>query len=215
MRPKLTLALFCVSLGLFCIITLVIFNSDLVLALDEAVYRGVAPWVSPTWIHLSETISYLGQGNFLITLAVLFSIYFMVRGWVKEGLWYFAVILIGIEGNAVLKILFSRERPHAFNPDGILYSYAYPSGHTLGAFVTYLMTAWFVVKIHENFPFKGTLILSSLLMAGLVGFTRVTLGVHWASDVVGGSFLGLAWVFLNFFWLASFKFFTRPKLPRD
>tara|TARA_R100000306_G_scaffold62518_2_gene71756 strand:- start:51329 stop:52747 length:1419 start_codon:yes stop_codon:yes gene_type:complete len=81
-----------------------------------------------------------------------------------------------------LKALFGVLRPElAYLPANA----AYPSGHTSGAVYTYTVLAMIFARRHRWMSL-------CLALATLVGTSRLLLGVHWFSDIVGGSLLGLA-----------------------
>ena len=116
------------------------------------------------------------------------------RRWWTAG-WVATAVLLVAPVNALLKQLVGRDRPQ-FAQGGAEYtSLAYPSGHAMGVaalVTTGLLLAW---------PALGRAARRWWLAAGvalcvLVGLTRLWLGVHWLSDVVGGEAFGAGWVLL-------------------
>ncbi len=91
-----------------------------------------------------------------------------------------------------VKLIVERARPetvaseHFFGPD----SFAFPSGHVVRAVALIAVLAWLLAPPGRRLR----LALMGGLIAGLVmGFARVSLGVHWPTDAIGGLLLGLAW----------------------
>ena len=88
----------------------------------------------------------------------------------------------------VLKHTINRDRPLVTYPDIDAYEterhYSFPSGHTSNAFVT-------ATSLSMNFR-KWYVVLPSFVWAGAVGYSRMHLGVHYPSDVVGGAVVGIA-----------------------
>ena len=128
---------------------------------------------------------------FLPVLAVLVA----RRRWWTAG-WVAAAVLLIAPLNGLLKELIGRERPQ-FAQGGAEYtSLAYPSGHAMGVaalVTTGLLLAW---------PTLGRAARRWWLAAGialcvLVGLTRLWLGVHWLSDVLGGEAFGAGWTLLT------------------
>jgi len=92
----------------------------------------------------------------------------------------------------VLKHLVHRARP----PGALvnLSTFSFPSGHTVGATTLYLGLAWIVSRRSTGRPARLTVWAGALLIAVAVGATRIVLGVHYASDVIGGFALGGFWL---------------------
>jgi membrane-associated phospholipid phosphatase len=91
-----------------------------------------------------------------------------------------------------VKIVVERDRPetaatkHFFGPD----AFSYPSGHTVRAAALVAVTLWVIAPPRWRLP----LAVAGGVIAGVVmGFARVSLGVHWPTDTFGGMLLGLGW----------------------
>ncbi len=118
--------------------------------------------------------------------------------WRKHRWRLLAFLLAAVGGQAVLwmmKWVFGRMRPEG----GIVEvaSASFPSGHTFTAtvfygFIIFLFWHWTVPRWLR---YGATLLLSVLILS--VALSRVIIGVHWVSDVIGGLLLGLAWLLLS------------------
>lgn len=95
-----------------------------------------------------------------------------------------------------LKALFSRERPDAVFHAAIASGYSFPSGHAMMSAIVYLTMAALVARLAPRTRLRLYVMAVALLITGLVGLSRIYLGVHWASDVVGGWAAGAAWALL-------------------
>jgi membrane-associated phospholipid phosphatase len=98
--------------------------------------------------------------------------------------------------NVLLKNLFQRPRPHFENPILTFTSYGFPSGHTMAATVFYGTLCAFVVTRVQGWYWRVLAFLLATLMIALVGFSRIYLGAHYLSDVLGAMTEGLAWLAL-------------------
>jgi undecaprenyl-diphosphatase len=90
----------------------------------------------------------------------------------------------------LVKLLVERARPDTaaafFGPD----NFAYPSGHTVRATAFVATLIWVFAPARLRLPLA---VLGGALAGAVMGFARVSLGVHWPTDVIGGTLLGLAW----------------------
>jgi undecaprenyl-diphosphatase len=124
-----------------------------------------------------------------------------------------AQLLVASVGTAVLikvaKGLIERPRPEgAWLVEA--FGYSYPSGHTLASAAVYLTLALVGARHFRAPVYRRTLLILALVTTGAVGLSRVYLGVHYATDVVAGTALGVGWALL----LASlFAFAEERELP--
>ncbi|MFF9864586.1 phosphatase PAP2 family protein [Streptomyces sp. NPDC013953] len=112
------------------------------------------------------------------------------------ALWTAAVGLIGAAFQHMLKAVVGRDRPQWQDPVDHAHFAAFPSGHAMTAALTCGLLLWLLAG-HGKGP--GTRAWRVVLVAGAVsavgvGLTRMYLGVHWASDVLGGWLLGVCLV---------------------
>jgi len=102
-----------------------------------------------------------------------------------------AVFGAGISGTA-LKLLVGRARPSGVLPVIAETSYSFPSMHATLSMAFYGFTAYMLCRL---FPAKKPLILTlSMLLIGVIGVSRLYLGVHFPSDVLAGFILGGLWI---------------------
>ncbi len=84
------------------------------------------------------------------------------------------------------------------------YSFSFPSGHSLVSMVFYGFLLYFCVKHIKIGWVKWTLAAISGLMVILIGLSRIYLGVHYPTDVIGGFSLGLFWICM---WIILYKIY--------
>lgn len=167
--------------------------------LDESVIAWFQNWASPGLTRIAWVVTALGSialisGGSLVTALVLLRRGFLYR---------FVAVIVTMGGGSVLNILlkhyFQRQRPVLENPLVTLSSYGFPSGHTMGATLLYGLLALLIAHSsrwawsHRLFAFC-----SAALLIALVGASRIYLGAHYLTDVLGAIALGLAW--LAFCW---------------
>ncbi len=116
------------------------------------------------------------------------------RRFALATVWVFAVAGNGLL-NVALKDIFERARPLPADGATLLADFSFPSGHASGAVVAYGMLAYLAMRIlapRWHLPAWAT----AGTLVGLVGASRVVLGVHFASDVIAGFASGTAWLAL-------------------
>ena len=106
--------------------------------------------------------------------------------------------------SSLLKLGFGRARPDLIDHLDYQTSFSYPSGHATSAAAVYLMLAWLAPPRWRGFAWA-----LAFAMILLNGVSRIMLGVHWASDIVGGTMLGAAFALLSIWWVA------RPSLRQS
>ena len=128
----------------------------------------------------------------LVILSILLFVVFTNK---KYGLLSLGNLIFIALLNQGLKLFFSRERPSdlmLINEKG----FSFPSGHAMvsAAFYGVLIYLIWKTNISKNKKIVLTIILSMLIF--LIGISRIYLGVHYASDVVGGFALSLSYVII-------------------
>jgi undecaprenyl-diphosphatase len=164
--------------------------------------------IGPKWLHLAATdVTSLGSVT-VLGLIVLLAVVFLasLKRW-SEAL----VVLVGAGGGVAisqgLKQLFGRERPdlvyravEAANP-------SFPSGHAMLSAVVFLTLGALAARFSDLKRIKVLALSSGVLLSLLVGASRIYLGVHWTTDVLGGWSLGAVWAMAC--WLAAWAWERR------
>jgi membrane-associated phospholipid phosphatase len=162
--------------------------------------HGSAPLTKVMWI-----ITSLHASAVVCVAAVLVGFVLWRR---RERYWVAALWLSVFGGlllNKTLKLVFHRARPHFDDPLLILKSYSFPSGHTMIATVFYGALVAFVFAKSKSWPLRILAAVLAMTLIASVAFSRVYLGAHYLSDVLGAMAEGLAWIALGltglyYFW---------------
>lgn len=104
-------------------------------------------------------------------------------------------LIAGTLINSVLKNIFVRIRPN-INPLVEETGYSFPSGHSMMSMVFYGYLIYLICKYIDNKKLKYVFVSLLLILIVSIGFTRIYLGVHYASDVVGGFVFGIFYLIL-------------------
>lgn len=103
----------------------------------------------------------------------------------------------------ILKAAFGRLRPEAGFADLVATGLSFPSGHTSMSAIVFLTLGALIASTRSRVPERLYVLAAAALLALLVGVSRVLLGVHWATDVLGGWAFGAAWAMA---WLLLARF---------
>ncbi|MFE3434361.1 phosphatase PAP2 family protein [Streptomyces sp. NPDC059171] len=119
------------------------------------------------------------------------------RGARRLALWVAATSLLASLFQQALKAVVGRERPRWPDPVDSAQFAAFPSGHAMTAVVTCGLLLW-LLRLYGAGPGLWAAALTVAVVSAVgVAVTRVYLGVHWLTDVVGGALLGVAVVALS------------------
>ncbi|MEP7345754.1 MAG: bifunctional DedA family/phosphatase PAP2 family protein [Gemmatimonadaceae bacterium] len=183
------------ALWLFWGVTEDVIPHDPLTEFDLTLAESMHARTTPFGYTVFRAISLAGSP---VTMAALGVVVGVLLGMRRERLilggWVAAFIGADVL-NWMLKHLIHRQRP-AF-ADALLYgeSFSFPSGHAMGALVGYGMLAYVLMSLLVH-GWRGRFVVT-VAVAGIVlaiGFSRLYLGVHYFSDVVGGYAAGVVWL---------------------
>jgi len=92
--------------------------------------------------------------------------------------------IVVIAAYSLLKVMFSRERPRLFDKIALPTGYSFPSGHAMSAVGIYGVIAAALIALYPRA--RRPVIAAAIALIALIGLSRIYLGVHWPSDVLGG-----------------------------
>ncbi|MFC7334557.1 phosphatase PAP2 family protein [Rhodocista pekingensis] len=153
--------------------------------------------LGPSWLHeVGRDITALG-GNAVLTLVTAGSaLYLLLVRKRAAAVLLLVSVLGGMLLSTSLKLGFDRPRPDLV-PHGMeVFTASFPSGHALLSAVTYLTLGTLLARLQPRRRLKAFFLGVAVLIAGMVGVSRVYLGVHWPSDVLAGWCIGAAWAML-------------------
>jgi membrane-associated phospholipid phosphatase len=190
-RQRRALGLIVLLLALFCALAYVARTPDL-LHFDTAITREIQEGHTDVRDYLAYFFTTLGNGGFL-TLLCLAAAYVLKRAGRPQAALFSLLTLLGLPLNMLLKLIVHRPRPSA-SLVRILFpepGESFPSGHAMGSVIVYgflAYLAWTYIKDPPRRRF-WTAVLALTPIA--ISFTRIYLGVHWFSDIIGAWIFGL------------------------
>lgn len=153
--------------------------------------------IGPDWLHEAMVdFTALGGGAVLTLITLLAAGYLLARRKAAMALFLTVAIAAGGILNTLLKYGFVRERPDVVPHLVEVSSASFPSGHAMNSAVVYLTLGALLARSMGDWRIRGYLLMVSMLLVILIGFTRIYVGVHWPTDVLAGWAVGAAWAIL-------------------
>jgi undecaprenyl-diphosphatase len=150
--------------------------------------------IGPAWIEGSLLDLTSIGGPTVLGLVVVFVAGFLV---LQTRYRTAVVVLVSAAGgealNNVMKNFFNRPRPTIVPHLRVVYSTSFPSGHAMESAIVYLTLAAILMRASDSRLTKIYILSIAVLMTALVGVSRVYLGVHYPTDVLGGWIVGFLW----------------------
>jgi undecaprenyl-diphosphatase len=171
-------------------------ESDGLAAFDPRLTADLAADRTPALTAIARALTFVGDVPVLIALMLVAA--FLLRRWTR-GFRAPALLLFAMAGSAALtyglKALIERHRPGvAFVLGQVDTGFAFPSGHTLNSTVFFgTLTALVWAGIRSSGA-RAALALAAVVMSVGIGLSRVYLGYHWATDVLAGWTVAVAWL---------------------
>jgi len=157
-------------------------------------------WLTSIFIFISLISS--TKSYFIIVPIVAAFFYF--KNYRKEAFFTFFVVLGNIF-NPIIKNIVNRARPTGdiVNILETKTNSSFPSGHAMGAIILYGFLIYLVWKLpFQHKKFITTILVSFII---LVGISRIYLGVHWPTDVLGAYIIGFLWLIFGIYIYKKFK----------
>lgn len=141
-----------------------------------------------------RAVSFCGAPGTLLMAALVLALYLGARRRSTD----IGMLLLAVGGgellNPLLKVVFARERPSFLDPLVMLKTYSFPSGHATGSTIFYGLAAYLAARAARRWGLRVLAVVAAIVAVLLIGFSRIYLGAHYLSDVVGGFGVGLVWL---------------------
>ena len=180
--------------------------------IDLAVFERIKPSVSQAKNRIMLFITFLGKHQFLVPANLLLIFYFLV---IRNQNWFsiriLTIALSSLVLMLLLKYLFQRKRP--LSPllkaaKGL----SFPSGHAIMSVTFYGMLLYILLQTVDIEWLKYLLTIVLVLLILLIGYSRVYLRVHYATDVLAGFSAGFIWVVVGISTLRRLERLSKKEL---
>ena len=150
--------------------------------------------IGPKWLRIAALdVTALGSGTVLGLVVAAIAGFLLLQGLRRTATFVVVASVGGWVLNWLLKELFRRPRPDVVPHLSQVMSLSFPSGHAMTSAAVYLTLGALLMRVADRRATKIYCMTCAMLMAGLVGITRVYLGVHYPTDVLAGWLVGLSW----------------------
>ena len=190
-KRTLLVSVFVTAVLLFAILAVIV-GSGVTNALDSSILLAInslsSPWLNTFFVAFTE----LGGVIVVSVVAIILVLLFLAkRNYIRALL-----IAVGIGGvaamNLLLKSIFERARPDLWDWIVTETHTSFPSGHATAS----MALALCIVYLLWNTKWRKATIIAASVYLLLIGFSRLYLGVHFPTDILGGWLLGIGWMAL-------------------
>lgn len=180
MKKNIKWIFFAIALVMFVVLCILVeFRNDIFI--DSAVYKILSKGISDNMTSVIKIFTFLGSAVAVISITVLALIFIKNK---KYPLFMALDLVIITLLQLILKNCFARNRPVDINLIEET-GYSFPSGHSLTAFAFYGLIIYFIYTSNMSLKAKKIMITVLVLLILLVGISRIYLGVHFFTDVLG------------------------------
>lgn len=163
-------------------------------ALDRSLYEALYAGRSAPLVIVARVFTFLGEPTVLIGAGFIVAAWLWWRKHGHLALAMLLVILLGRGLSEVQKFWIARARPTLEPHLVVVKTSSFPSGHAASSMIFYLTLA---LALTAGTRWHRVAAIGAIILSFFIGLSRVMLGVHWPSDVVGGWAFGALWVLLT------------------
>ena len=185
------------------------FDEEILLALRRTTDLAIP--IGPSWLaHAVGDITALGGITVLSLMTILAVVYLLLARQRAIAVFMFVSIVGGWLVSSALKLGVARPRPDIVPHLVEVHDMSFPSGHAMLSAVTYLTLAALLSRAEQYRATRIFLMAAGIFLTLIIGLSRLYLGVHYPTDVLGGWCAGAVWA--AGCWLLARRFIERaPK----
>jgi undecaprenyl-diphosphatase len=168
------------------------FDQSIILALRDP--GDPSSPIGPAWVQeAARDVTSLGSVIVLAFITFTVSVYLFFAGKYAAGWLMIVAVFGGVALNELLKLAFARPRPDLVYQATRVFTSSFPSAHAELSAITYLTIAALLARTQSSFRIRLYFIVVAAFLTTLIGISRIYLGVHYPTDVLGGWCVGAAW----------------------
>lgn len=163
---------------------------------DHRIFQGLQESATPFATTVFNGITAFGSYGMVASVIAALLIFALGRKWLRF-ISVAGVVLGGQFLNVILKLAYARPSPVPENNllmSISFFGFSFPSTHTMGSLIAYGIIAYFLILWAKRWKAVTGIVLSTVLLVALIGFSRIYLGLNYLSDVLCGVAGGAVWL---------------------
>ena len=182
-------------------------------AFDDAILRWMGARRDPRLDAVMLEITSLGTASVVTMVVGVAALFLWLNQHKHSAILLFVSTIGGVILNNLLKLGFSRPRPDIIPWEAKATFYSFPSGHAMSATVVYSTVAYLAARLQRTYAARASIMFVAAVIIFIICGSRVYLGVHYPTDVIGGWIFGFAWA--SICWLIEQRFDRESGVARE
>lgn len=149
-------------------------------------------------MEIGRDVTSLGGAFLRNSFVIMACVILLILQLRRAAKFLFFTVTGGWAFSMVLKVVFMRPRPTVLPHYTLSDTYSFPSGHTFNSVVVYLSLGLVVSLMISSIYLRAVIAVATFGFLVMIGVSRMMLGVHFPSDIIGGWLGGTGWVCLMF-----------------
>lgn len=171
-----------------------VIGNETIVTLDKIITSFMYTIRTPFLTDIMILFTDLGNPWVIAAISFISSFVFIYLKHRRELIYFLFSLAFSAAFVSIVKIIFARQRPAFEHALVIENTFSFPSGHSLLAVTFYGLLIFFGCKVIKKKNLRSLLIAFGIFMISMIAFSRIYLGVHWTSDVLGGLLAGIGWL---------------------
>lgn len=164
---------------------------------DKTLLSAIHELQSPLATKFMLVVTQLGTGEVVFGLTVILMVLWALRRRYADMI---SIAVLALGSKVVIdisKVIIGRERPTLFEHLVFEPSKSFPSGHAVISVTVFGFLAYLALTARKGlWKWRTSAAAGLAVIILLIGFSRLYLGVHWPTDVIGGYLIGVVWLLL-------------------
>ena len=199
---------FIILFTILFVITIILIKTNIINSFDEYIYNLVTIKQTDILTNIFKIITTFGSTAFIISLCAFWLVFFIILKKKNKGILITSCLIISTIMNNVIKIIIRRPRPEVLKLV-IEKTFSFPSGHMMASVSMYGFLLYLLLKSNLNKKIKWSIGIFLSILPIIIGVSRIYLGVHFASDILGASFISIVLLLIEFSLIEKYNLLGR------